>query len=71
VVVTFDRNTFFNAGVGSAGTDLDELDNRDYARNIFNWLGRPDAPLPLSAGSREVMNDDDLCLVGAHKLGAP
>lgn len=44
VAATFDRNTFFNAGVGSAGTDLDEYDNRDYARNLFNWLARPGAP---------------------------
>lgn len=40
VAVTFDRNTFFNAGVGSDGTDLSELDNRNYARNLFNWLAR-------------------------------
>ncbi|MFL5733953.1 MAG: DUF4350 domain-containing protein [Chloroflexia bacterium] len=46
VAVTFDRNTFFNSGVGSDGTDLDELDNRAYARNLFNWLARPRAPLP-------------------------
>src|SRR5439155_1912910 len=55
VAVTFDRNTFFNAGVGSDGTDLDELDNRAYARNLFNWLARPRAPVPLplaGCGSR-------------------
>ena len=49
VAVTFDRNTFFNAGVGSGGTDLDELDNRSYARNLFNWLARPRAPVPLAS----------------------
>ncbi len=44
VAATFDRNTFFNAGVGSDGTDLSELDNRRYALNLFNWLARPLAP---------------------------
>ena len=44
VAATFDRNTFFNAGVGSDGTDLSELDNRAYAYNLFNWLARPRAP---------------------------
>ena len=44
VASTFDRNTFFNAGVGSDGTDLSELDNRRYALNLFNWLARPQAP---------------------------
>jgi hypothetical protein len=46
VAVTFDRNTFFNAGVGSDGTDLGQFDNRQYARNLFNWLARPNAPMP-------------------------
>ena len=40
VAATFDRNTFFNAGVGSDGTDLSQLDNRQYARNLFDWLTR-------------------------------
>jgi hypothetical protein len=48
IAATFDRNTFFNAGVGSDGTDLDQFDNRQYARNLFNWLARPYAPLPNS-----------------------
>jgi hypothetical protein len=38
VAVTFDRNTFFNADVDSDGTDLSELDNMQYAINLFNWL---------------------------------
>lgn len=46
VAATFDRNTFFNAGVGSDGTDLSEHDNRAYARNLFNWLTRPQALSP-------------------------
>jgi len=46
VAATFDRNTFFNSGVGSDGTDLDQFDNRQYARNLFNWLARPGAPQP-------------------------
>ena len=41
VLATFDRNTWFNAGVGSDGTDIGEQDNRRYAYNVFNWLGRP------------------------------
>ena len=40
VAAVFDRNTWFNAGVGSDGTDLSQLDNRQYARNIFDWLVR-------------------------------
>ena len=51
VAATFDRNTFFNAGVGSDGTDLGELDNRQYARNLFNWLARPLAPPGISDNS--------------------
>jgi len=40
IAAVFDRNTWFNAGVGSDGTDLDQLDNRQYARNVFDWLTR-------------------------------
>lgn len=40
VVATFDRNTWFNAGVGSDGTDISELDNRRYAYTVFDWLAR-------------------------------
>jgi hypothetical protein len=40
VAATFDRNTWFNAGVGSDGTDIGELDNRRYAYTIFDWLVR-------------------------------
>ena len=40
VAVTFDRNTFFNAGLGSDGTDLSDLGNRQYALNLFKWLAR-------------------------------
>jgi hypothetical protein len=46
VAATFDRNTFFNAGVGSAGTHLDEWDNRQYARNLFRWLTTRELPSP-------------------------
>ena len=38
IAVTFDRNTFFNAGVKSGGTDLSEYDNYLYAINLFLWL---------------------------------
>jgi hypothetical protein len=40
VVATFDRNTWFNVGVGSDGTDISELDNRRYAYAVFDWLAR-------------------------------
>jgi hypothetical protein len=40
VAATFDRNTWFNAGVGSDGTDIGELDNRQYAYTLFDWLTR-------------------------------
>lgn len=40
VAATFDRNTFFNAGVGSDGTDLAYAHNRRYALNLFDWLTR-------------------------------
>ena len=40
VAATFDRNTWFNAGVGSDGTDIGELDNRQYANALFDWLTR-------------------------------
>jgi hypothetical protein len=46
VAVTFDRNTFFNAGVNSDGTDIGQFNNRQYARNLINWLARPLAPVP-------------------------
>jgi hypothetical protein len=50
VAATFDRNTFFNAGVGSDGTDLSELDNTAYALNLFDWLARPRLPPPPRGG---------------------
>jgi hypothetical protein len=40
VAAVFDRNTWFNAGVGSDGTDISELDNRRYAYTVFDWLAR-------------------------------
>lgn len=36
VVGHFDRNTFFN--LNGAGTNLNRLDNRTYALNLFRWL---------------------------------
>ncbi|MEM8532065.1 MAG: carbohydrate-binding protein [Chloroflexota bacterium] len=36
VVGHFDRNTFFNQN--GAGTNINRLDNRQYAINLFNWL---------------------------------
>jgi hypothetical protein len=56
VAVTFDRNTFFNAGVGSDGTDIGELDNRTYALNLFDWLTRQRFTQPTGNGI-----DSDLC----------
>jgi hypothetical protein len=40
VSATFDRNTWFNAGVGSDGTNISEQDNRRYAYTLFDWLVR-------------------------------
>ena len=50
VAATFDRNTFFNAGVGSDGTDLSELDNQAYALRLFDWLARPGVSPPPRTG---------------------
>jgi hypothetical protein len=52
VAATFDRNTFFNAGVGSDGTDLSELDNTRYALNLFDWLARPGVVPPNRLGPK-------------------
>ncbi len=35
----FDRNTFFN--LNGAGTDINRLDNRQYALNLFTFAARP------------------------------
>jgi hypothetical protein len=44
----FDRNTWFNAGVGSDGTDISQLDNRQYAYTVFDWLARTGREQPLN-----------------------
>ncbi|MFI4896335.1 MAG: GC-type dockerin domain-anchored protein [Phycisphaerales bacterium JB059] len=41
LAVHFDRNTFFN--LNGAGTDLNKLDHRQYALNLFRWLADPGA----------------------------
>ncbi len=60
VAAVFDRNTFFNVGVGSDGTDLGELDNRRYALNLFRWLAAPhpptDAALYWAASTTQIDN---------------
>ncbi len=38
VAVTFDRNTFFNPP--GAGTNITEVNNRQYAKNLVVWLAR-------------------------------
>ncbi len=53
VVGTFDRNTFWNNG---AGTDIDELDNRQYARNLINWAAT--GGLPVCGDTGTVMTAD-------------
>ncbi len=44
VACHFDRNTFFNQN--GAGTDINEFDNEQYARNLFNWLAEDAAMDP-------------------------
>lgn len=39
VVVTFDRNTFFNPP--GAGTNIAEVDNRAFAQRVITWLAGP------------------------------
>lgn len=39
IACVFDRNTFFNANGG--GSSLYNLDNRQYAHNLFAWLAGP------------------------------
>jgi hypothetical protein len=36
IALHFDRNTFFN--LNGAGTSINQFDNEEYARNLFNWL---------------------------------
>jgi hypothetical protein len=38
VVATFDRNTFFNPP--GAGTNITQVDNREYAGRLFRWLAQ-------------------------------
>lgn len=39
LAIHFDRNTFFN--LNGAGTNINRLDNADYAVNLFTWLAGP------------------------------
>jgi hypothetical protein len=39
----FDRNTFFN--LNGAGTSIERFDNKQYARNLFNWLANRSQPV--------------------------
>jgi hypothetical protein len=53
----FDRNTFFN--LNGAGTNINRLDNRQYAINLFRWL----AGLPIDPddpGPTDDCNDNGL-----------
>ena len=56
IALHFDRNTFFNTN--GAGTDLNQLDHRVYAQNLFAWLARGGADLNLD----RVTDFDDLLL---------
>jgi hypothetical protein len=46
VVAYFDRNTFFNAN--GAGTDINRLDNKQLALNLFNWVSDSTPPAVTS-----------------------
>ncbi|MEM9328557.1 MAG: PKD domain-containing protein, partial [Bacteroidota bacterium] len=59
----FDRNTFFNLN-GAGGRDLNKLDHKTYAPNLFNWLagrsgGTPLNPPVANAGTDQVVTDED------------
>lgn len=43
VAVTFDRNTFFNPP--GAGTNINEVNNRQYAKNLVLWLADQIPPI--------------------------
>lgn len=51
LAIHFDRNTFFN--LNGAGTDINEFDNRQYARNLFSWLAN-DPPLASAGPDQEI-----------------
>ncbi|MEL7238647.1 MAG: dockerin type I domain-containing protein, partial [Planctomycetota bacterium] len=53
IAAHFDRNTFFNQN--GAGTNINRLDNAQYARNLFDWLaGRiGDTRAPTAAATAE------------------
>lgn len=60
IVGTFDRNTFWNNG---PGTDLDQVDNEDYALRLVEWAsGVGPVPEPASAA---------VLLLGGVLLAAP
>ena len=59
VAIHFDRNTFFN--LNGAGTDINEWDNRQYARNLFNWLcSRIPSPTGVSASDGTSLSQVDV-----------
>lgn len=59
VAIHFDRNTFFN--LNGAGTDINEHDNQQYARNLFDWLcSRIDAPTGISATDGTILTQVDV-----------
>ncbi|MEM6799253.1 MAG: dockerin type I domain-containing protein [Planctomycetota bacterium] len=67
VVVHFDRNTFFN--LNGAGTNINRLDNQQYALNLFGFLVGAFDPLPGDYDRSGVVDSADLA-VWRSALGA-
>ncbi|MEM6911200.1 MAG: DUF5060 domain-containing protein [Verrucomicrobiota bacterium] len=63
VAIHFDRNTFFNQN--GAGTDINEHDNAQYARNLFAWLsqGQPETTGPTAVISAAPLSGETPLLV--------
>jgi hypothetical protein len=51
VAAYFDRNTFFNSN--GAGTDITKNDNRQFARNLFNWVADRTPPAVTASDFRQ------------------
>lgn len=66
IAIHFDRNTFFNAN--GAGTDLNKLDHRSYAVNLFHWLAQGGADLD---GDADADFDDILSYLVAFGASDP
>ncbi len=73
VVATFDRNTFFNPP--GAGTNITEVDNREYARRLVIWLAGLDPVDPNGAvgGTLQEWHDVTVTFSGpwTHEQATP